>query len=66
MTVQMKGISESAIRRRAREQGYAIHKSRVRDPKHPDYGMFILRYWRQPAGEGTRCESLREVDQHLR
>jgi len=67
MTTAMidRSLTESAVRRRAAKQGYSLHKSRVQDPKHPDYGMYVLRYWRQPEGEGTRCASLEEVDKHL-
>ncbi len=35
-------MSESAVRRLARKQGYLLRKSRSRTPDSPDYGLYNL------------------------
>jgi cytochrome c peroxidase len=39
---QAGGMTESAVRRRARKHGLTIHKSRTRTPEHPLYGRYGL------------------------
>jgi len=35
---------EARIRRLVRSRGYILHKSRVRNPSHPDYGTYRIRH----------------------
>ena len=61
---QARKVRENRLRRAARRQELTLHRSRRRDPRTTDYGV----YWLADADgllvTGTRA-SLDEVEQHL-
>lgn len=58
-------VRENRLRRMARRQGFTLRKSRTRDPRALDYGIYWLIGSANNVGTDERGLSLDEVERFL-
>ena len=58
-------IDENRVRRMAQRQGYTLHKSRRRDPRALDYGVYWLDSDRTGVRDRTPQTTLERIEAHL-
>ena len=62
---------ENRLRRMARDQGFRLIKSRVRDRGKPGYGRYILQPWKgdyivfTPGPTGEPAATLDQIEEYL-